>query len=135
MYRIKFGNPTLNFIKIFDEIFDEKLDMESSKYPTHDVIENDNEFIVELELAGVKKEDIAINCENNELSIEAERNRDDNLKYNRKELYSGKFKKSFNLPDNVNTENINATLIDGILRLRIPKSVDENKKKKEIKIK
>ena len=135
MYRIKFGNPTTEFMKIFDEFFDESHDITSRKCPAHDVIENDDEFIVEMELAGVKKEDINIDTEDGVLSIETERKRDDTLKYNRKEMYGGKFKRSFILPDNTSVDEIKAVLSDGILRLTIPKTVEEAKKKKQIVIK
>lgn len=139
----KITQPTIDFIKIFDEFFNETTCCTTSdsdyrisrKSPTHDVIENDDEFIVELELAGVKKDDIEINAENGTLTIDAKRNRDNDLKYNRKERYSGKFKRIFNLPDNVDTENICASYVDGILTLTIPKTMEESKKKKQIEIK
>lgn len=127
--------PTIDFIKIFDEFFNEPTCCTSRKSPTHDVIENDDEFIIELELAGIKKDDIEINTEDGELTIDAERNRDEDLKYNRKERYSGKFKRIFSLPDNVDIENITASHVDGILTLTIPKTVEESKKKSQIEIK
>ena len=65
MYRINLGNPTLEFMKIFDEFFDETCCSTSDcctpkKRPAHDVIETDEGFVIEMELAGVKKEDISI---------------------------------------------------------------------------
>jgi len=135
MYRLRLGTPTLNFLSIFDEFFDDTVDITSRKCPAHDVIENDNEFIVEMELAGVKKEDISIDTENGMLSIETERKKDDNKKYKRNEIYSGKYKRSFILPDNVNSEKIDASMADGILTITIPKTIDETKKKKQIVIK
>lgn len=131
MHNFKFKNPTLEFIKIFDELFDESFDITSRKCPTHDVTENDKEFIVKMELAGVKKEDINIDTENGVLNIEAERTKDKKLKYNRNELYEGKYKRSFLLPDNVSTD-IEAELEYGILTITIPKVIDEEKKKKNI---
>lgn len=120
---------------MFDEMFDERFNTTSRKCPAHDVIENDDEFIIEMELAGVKKEDINIDTENDELTIDAERKKDEKLKYNRKESYVGKFKRSFILPDNVNAEKIQAELNNGILTIIIPKVIDEAKKKKMIVIK
>ncbi len=131
---LKLGNPTLDIIKIFDELFNDDC-CTSRKSPAHDVIENDKEFIVEIELAGVKKENIEINIEDDTLIIDAERNSDKDLKYNRKERYSGKFKRIFNLPDNVDDENIRASYEDGVLTLTIPKTVDEAKTKKLVEIK
>jgi len=140
MYRINLGNPALEFMKIFDEFFDETCCTTSDcctpkKHLAHDVIENDNEFIIEMELAGVKKEDVNIETEDEVLTIETERKKDDDKKYKRNEIYSGKYKRSFILPDTVNAEEIKASMADGILTISIPKSVDETKKKKQIVIK
>ena len=134
MYNFKFKNPTLEFIKILDELFDESYDITSRKCPTHDVIENDDEFIVKMELAGMKKKDISISTESGELSIDAVRIKDEKLKYVRNELYEGKYKRLFLLPDNVSTENIGAKLEYGILTITIPKVIDEERKKKKIVI-
>jgi len=135
MYKIKLENPILEFTKIFDEFFDESYDITSRKCPAHDVIENDKIFIIEIELASIKKENININTEDNTLIIEAERKIDKTLKYNRQERYVGKFKRIFTLPDNVDTEGIKAKLDNGILTISIPKTIDETKKKKQIVIK
>jgi len=132
--RFRFGNPTMGFMKIFEELFDEELDVTSRKCPTHDVIENDEEYVVKMELAGVKKKDISISTENSELSIDAVRTKDEKLKYVRNELYEGKYKRLFLLPDNVSTENIGAKLEYGILTIIIPKVIDEERKKKKIVI-
>jgi len=134
MYNFKFRNPTLEFMKVFEELFDEELDITSRKCPAHDVIENDDEFIVEVELAGIKKDDINIETEDNVLTIEAERKRDDKLKYTRKESYVGKYKRSFILPDYVDCDGVDATLDEGMLKITIPKTIDETKKKKQIVI-
>ena len=135
MYRIKLGNPTTEFMKIFDEFFDETFDITSRKCPAHDVIENDDEFVIEMELAGVKKEDISIETEDGVLSIETERKKDETKNYKRNEMHSGKYKRSFILPDSVDAEEITATMEDGILTVTIPKAVDEAKNKKQIVIK
>ena len=95
MYRIRLGNPTTEFMKIFDELFDETFDITSRKCPAHDVIENDEEFVIEMELAGVKKDDITIETEDGVLTIETERKKDDTKNYKRNEMYVGKYKRSF----------------------------------------
>ncbi|MDA3781546.1 MAG: Hsp20/alpha crystallin family protein [Bacteroidales bacterium] len=123
-YKLRLENPTIEFMKVFDDLFDETFDVTSRKCPTHDVIENDEEFIIKMELAGVKKKDINIDTENDVLTIEAERTKDDELKYNRNELYTGKYKRSFILPDTVDVEGIEAELSNGILTITISKIVD-----------
>lgn len=96
--------------------------------PTYDVIENDKEFIVELMLAGIKKEDISIENEKNQLIIKAERKKSSDVEYNRKEIYTGSYQKTFKLPEDIDSTNITASMEDGILKILIPKEKIEKKK-------
>jgi HSP20 family protein len=106
------------------------------KVPIHDVIENEKDYQVELLLAGVKKEDVKVDVDNDVLTIKAERKEVKDLKYNRKETYFGKYERSFVLPDNVDKENIDASLVDGVLKVIIPKLEKDTKlSKKAIEIK
>lgn len=126
-------------IKLFTSIFDDLFELPNTnskiKIPVHDVIENDNEYQIHLLLAGVKKEDINIDTEKDVLTIKAERKEDNDIKYNRKETFFGKYEKSFILPDDVDKENINASLIDGVLKIVVSKLIDKSKlSKKTIEI-
>jgi len=122
--------------RLFESILDDLFEIPSTnamvKTPIHDVIENDKEFQVEMLLAGLKREDINIDVEKDVLTIKAERREEKDLKYNRKETYFGKYERSFKLPDNVDRENINASLVDGILKLIIPKLDDDVKLSKKM---
>ena len=110
-------------------------DMPKTTKPVHDVIENDSEYIIDFHLTGIKKDDVSITVENNVLSIKAERHIDDEIKYTHKESFSGVYEKSFELPDTVKTDKINATFIDGIVSVKIPKKSEKNKSGiKKIKI-
>jgi len=127
-------------VTLFDRFFDDffaypKWDDVAVKYPLHDVIENDKEYIVELSLAGVKKEDISLNIDDDVLTIKAERKESDQ-NYNKKQTFYGVYEKSFTLPDSVDKENINASHENGILKLAIPKiNQKETKVIKQIEIK
>jgi len=137
MLALRHDYPT---IRLFDEIFGDFFDnsvINSSgvKTPIHDVIENDKEYIVELLLAGVKKENISIDVEEGMLTIKAERKEVKDTQYNRKQTYFGKYERSFKLPDNVDADNIDASLVDGILKVTIPKiEIDTKSLKKVIEI-
>ena len=74
--------------------------------PVHDVIENDNEYIVDFHLAGIKKNDVSITVDKDILSIKAERHIDDNIKYTYKESFSGVYQKSFTLPESIDSDKI-----------------------------
>jgi len=106
------------------------------KYPVHDIIENDKEYIIEALLAGVKKEDVSIEVENDVMMIKAERKETKNLKYNRKETYYGKYERMFKLPDGIDRENIQSSMENGVLKIVVPKLVGDTKlSKKKIEIK
>lgn len=134
---VRNSTPTLT---LFDRFFDDDFfklpvwnDM-AIRNPLHDIIETDKEYVVELALAGVKKEDIKMNLEDDVLSISAERKESEN-KYNRKQTFYGKYEKSFTLPESVDKENIQAAFEDGILKLSIPKTEEKQKIVKQIEIK
>ena len=133
---VRNSTPTLT---LFDRFFDDdffKLPVWNDlaiRNPLHDIIETDKEYVVELALAGVKKEDIKLNLEDNVLSISAERKESEN-KYNRKQTFYGKYEKSFTLPESVDKENIQASFEDGILKLGIPKIEEKQKITKQIEI-
>jgi len=137
MLAIRNNYPTTRFFSnVLDNLFEfPTWEFPSAMHPVHDVIENEKEFVVEFALAGVKKEDITVNSENGILTITAERKEVKDLNYNHKESFTGKYLKSFTLPDDVNADNINASLVDGILSVSIPK-IEKNTKlsKKQIAI-
>jgi len=135
---IRYTRPS---ITLFDEFFNDDFfkfpiwELSSEITPTHDIIEDEKGFAVEFALAGVKKEDVTIDVEKNVLTISAERKEIKDLKYNRKETFTGKYQKSFTLPDTVDADNISASLNDGILTVNIPKILEPMKlSKKQIAI-
>lgn len=132
MIAVKYNYPTINlFNEIFGDFFDNSVISSTGiKTPIHDVIETDKEYVVEMILGGVKKEDIAIDVNEEVLTIKAERKKIEDQKFNRNQSYFGKYEKSFNLPENANKEGINASLSDGILKIVIPKVEIEEKLKK-----
>jgi HSP20 family protein len=137
-------NKNLPF-SIITDIFDDLFDLPSccdtsccdptAKTPVHDVIENDNEYIIEMLLAGVKKEDISIDIKKDKLILKAERKEIKDLKYNRKQTYFGKYERLFILPDNADIDNIEASMDNGILKIIILKTKDIKLNKKAIEIK
>ena len=93
--------------------------------PAVDIREEDDAFVVHVELPGVKLEDVSVEVERNVLGIRGERkfSTDEKLRksYRRVEQFYGAFQRSFSLPENVNAEAITAELSDGILSVRLPK--------------
>jgi HSP20 family protein len=104
--------------------------------PVVNTREGDSSFYIDVDLPGVKKDDIKVDLEKNVLTISGERKTKEEVKeedYYKVETSFGKFSRSFTLPDNADVENIEAKSIDGVLELVIPK-LDESRSKKVISI-
>lgn len=95
-----------------------------------DVKEENNNYAVEMDLPGFKKEDVKVELDNGYLTISATRgeskeNSDENGNYLRKERYTGSCARSLYVGNNVKQENIKAKFENGILSLTIPKIEDK----------
>lgn len=112
----------------------ENLPNDAISTPQYDIIEKDNNYIIEFMLPGFKKENISIDIEDNTLLIEGERKVNENNKYNYKGSFYGKFKRSFELPENIEVNSIDASFEDGILSVYIPKKDESKVGKKSISI-
>ncbi len=100
-----------------------------SSIPAVNIKENDNGFLIELAAPGMKKEDFKVNLDHKVLSISSEsksESKSEEGKYSRQEFNYQSFKRSFTLPESVETDKIEATYENGVLRLNIPKK-DEAK--------
>lgn len=108
----------------------------SSFIPVVNNRETDEAYYVEIDLPGIKKEDISIDVKDNVLSISGERKVKEEVKeedYYKMESRYGKFLRSFTLPKNIDAEKINAKCENGVLEVVIPK-YEELKETKKIEI-
>lgn len=117
------------------DIFDSS---KNRSIPEVNVLENKDEFRIEVAAPGLAKNDFKIDLNNNVLTISSEKevkNEDENEKYIRREFSYSSFQRSFSLPETVDSEKIKATHKDGILSIVIPKRDEAKEKpKREIKI-
>lgn len=93
-------------------------------------------FRVEIDLPGVKKEDIDVSVEGNHLAITAVRHLKKETKKEDYYLFEstyGKFARSFYLPDDINRDSIDAAFKDGRLTVTFEKAPE--KKRKEVSVK
>jgi HSP20 family protein len=126
-------NQLLNHL---DEVQEEGI--VSSFVPVVNTREGEFAYHVELDLPGIKKEDIEITTEDNVLTISGERKLKEEAKeedYYKVESLYGKFSRSFTLPEKIDVENIHAESSDGVLEVIIPKLKEEDTKPKKIEIK
>ena len=90
-----------------------------------DIKDAGNAYVLEADLPGFKKEDIAIDIEDNYLTIRAERHfenesKDDKGRFISRERSYGSFARSFNIAS-VDADKITASYNDGVLTLQLPK--------------
>jgi HSP20 family protein len=138
--------PILSLQKEIDKMFNNAFtgDMQddgtlfsSSWTPVADVAEYANEYVVQMELPGVSKEDVKITIEENMLTIQGEKKHEKETKepnFHRTERSYGSFQRSFTLPKTVKTDEIGAAYTDGILNITIPKADEVKPKQIDIKI-
>lgn len=125
--------PTVfeDFFKPWNEWFDNSgLWGKVMKIPAVNVTDNKDNYLVSIAAPGMKKNDFKIDIEGNMLSISCEKEEtkeEKEKKYTRKEYSYSSFSRSFTLPDNVTKNKIEATYEDGVLNLRLPKSVESKK--------
>jgi HSP20 family protein len=102
-----------------------------------DVFEDEAAFVVQAELPGVKVEDVGIDVEKGVLTLRGERKRekraDNKDGYCRIERLYGHFARGFIVPDTVDPEKIQASLVDGVLTVRLSKKPASQPRKIDIK--
>ncbi len=99
--------------------------------PKCDVVEDQNHYLLSLEMAGTPKDQIRIDVIHNQLVVTGERKPQEGGRFYSERTY-GKFERSFALPTGSDTEKIEADYQDGILRILIPKL--ESAKPRQIQI-
>jgi HSP20 family protein len=106
--------------------------------PPVDICEDENGFIIEAELPGMKEEDVEITFENKLLTIsgkkETKETKEIEKKIYRTERTTGTFSRSFSFPEMVNPENIKANFSNGLLTIEIPKALKKEPTKVKIKL-
>jgi len=106
-----------------DQTF-ESTSHDASWTPAVDIHEEAKQFVVRADLPGVTPKDIEITAEKGVLALRGSRDfeqKSDDGHYSRIERVTGKFVRTFTLPENVATDQINAKFKDGVLELTIPK--------------
>ena len=92
-----------------------------------DVTEDDKSYCIKIDVPGVKKEDIDVLVEGNQVTISAEIKRD-KARENDKDLYTeryiGKAFRSFTLPSEVDSSKSDAHYDGGVLTLTLPKTAN-----------
>ena len=140
-----------DFLTPFDKMFDTMVESQfpevvksvgvkpyqGSAYPKVNVYEYDDKVGVVAEIPGLDKKQLDVAVEDGVLTISGDKHsafEDDGAKVIRRELKQSSFKRSFELGDMLDGENISAIFKDGILSVSIPKIEPEVPKKHSVKI-
>ena len=117
----------------FEDAF-EMLDTFTSKseYPPYNIERvSDDEYILEMAIAGFKKDDINISVEKNILKVQGASDKKD-ANYVHKGLATRKFQKAFHLAEHMEVGSAKSE--DGILKINLVRNIPEEEKPKIIKI-
>ena len=127
------NNPYLVGFDRFDDIF-RSTSSTTPTFPHHNIIKtSENEYSVELAVAGFSETDINIELANNILSILSKMDKDDSKNYLHRGIATRSFHKSISVMDTV--EVVSAELYNGILSINLKNVVPEQQLPKKIPIK
>lgn len=127
--------PTVfeDFFKPFNEMFDINggaLWNRVSQVPHVNIVEEPEDYKIEMAAPGFKKEDFNIDLNGNMLIIsldKREEKEEEERNFTRREFNYFNFNRTFNLPDDIKLENINAKYEAGVLKLLLPKKEEAKK--------
>lgn len=143
MTLVKFNRnyETPSLPTFFDNFFNDELDFFVPKNtgvePSVNVIEEENKFMIEVAAPGMNKKDFKVNVDKDVLTIEAgkeERKEEKKKNYTRKEFFVSSFKRSFTLPESIDSNKIDARYENGILEILLPKKEEAKTPARVIKI-
>ena len=132
---------TRNLDKVFSDMFEFPVfqwENQQTLTPRVNIKENDDQISMVFEVPGMERDDIKINIKEGVLTISGERKLEKEENQNgfvRTEFHAGSFKRSFTLPDTVNTEKIAADYKNGLLTVVLPKLEEVKPKEIDIQVK
>ena len=142
MMNLVHRNTDQLFTSIFDDFFGSNIfdsrTLKRNDLPSVNILDNEKFFELNLAAPGKNRKDFIIELEDQILTISSESftNNHDSDNFTRQEYRYDNFKRSFRLPDSINTSLIKAKYENGILSISLPKhkeAIPEPKKQIEIK--
>lgn len=122
----------------FDRIFNERYNAHSNNYPPHNIVKySENNYAIEVAVAGFSKEEINVSVDQDQLTIRGEKNRPNEntgqIEYLHRGLAARDFEQSFTLAEYM--EVVGAKVENGMLQIDIKRVVPEALKPRQIEIK
>ena len=143
MMPIRKNNYDQNWLpSLFSDFFDNDWMLRTTNNtPAINVVEDENAYKVEVAAPGMTKEDFQVYMSDDEhLTVALEKKdeqKDENKKYLRREFSYAKFQQTMALPEDVDKENISASVVDGVLTINLQKKalIAKNNEPRKIEIK
>lgn len=125
------------FLPALNSMLDDFRCLDSSMFynrmSDYKIEEDEKNYTIEMDMPGVKKEDLEVGIKENILSIYAERKKEDKTE-NKESVVVSKYEQSFNISaKGIDVDNIQANLDNGVLKITLPKK-EEVKFEKKIEI-
>lgn len=98
---------------------------EFSFSPSCEVTEDAGNFVLKFDMPGVKKEQVEVEADNNQLTVRAERREESKSETNKKhlsEVYYGSYSRTFTLPAPIDDKKVGAKFENGVLTVTVPKT-------------
>lgn len=135
-------NDEINTIlrRSFDSVFPEYVleqEVKGLSLPV-DIKEYDDDYKVKVEMPGIKKEDVDVELNKNYLTISAQKNEEKeekNKKYHKTEFRYGSYSRTVYFPHEIDVNEANASVDNGVLHLDLPKLKKENEDTKKLEVK
>jgi len=118
----------------FEDWFELGWEGEEENFPTVDILKDKDHYQMIVELPGLREKDFSLEVDNRVLTIKGNRPEPElkDARWIRRERTYGEFLRRFQLPEEVDTEKIEAKFKDGILEIHLP--IRQSSKPKEIRI-
>ena len=137
---VDFGNPIFSSLFVgFDRLFENMAQLSAGSkslpsYPPFNVVQDGNQYVIEVALAGIDKKDLDVKVQENTLRIAYDSSKE---KADDDKLYRGiaqrSFRRQFSLAEDV--EVTGASFKNGLLQIDLERIIPEEKRLKQIKIK
>ncbi|HEX4047099.1 MAG TPA: Hsp20/alpha crystallin family protein [Elusimicrobiota bacterium] len=114
-----------------------RMNLPAAWMPRTDIKETEKDYVLDVALPGVKKEDVRVEVKNDVLTISGEKKSEKEEKgktWLRRESSFGSFQRSFALPEGLRTEDVKASFKDGVLTLTMPKPAEVKTRGVSIKV-
>ncbi|MBT3515242.1 MAG: Hsp20/alpha crystallin family protein [Nitrospina sp.] len=110
---------------------------EQSKFPKVDIAESANNFLITAELPGLDSKNVDLTLDDGTLTIKGEKKEvtiNTQGEYYSRECSYGKFRRTFQIPEKIDQKKIDASFVNGVLTVTMPKISETKKEAKKILI-